>query len=236
MIKITHYNNTLVRSAEVNGIPHVFMYDVLEGIRSGSWSDYSQILNSDQGLVEDLGLLFFNGIWMIPVETLSQWLYSFSLRRMSVSIAELFRVYRRDLYKVLRVVWALPTEEIIITRSCGQSIPEYNEGLIYELAEVFVELGVPSGRVKQYVSDGESFGLLHFLELALADSFFGPRGHLVSTMIQYLEELPDGDRIFADINSILSHYTFEPTVYLDDYIDNINIELSELLSLFIGEL
>lgn len=236
MIKHSFYDGEAISSAEIDGVPHADMKGILTGVIPGAWPDYEQVLNSSQDLQYDLDIKFMEGYYWIPVANVSNWLFSFSLRTMQGNMYERFRIYRRDIEKVLRVTWAMPAEELVVSRYdpvwCGNE----DGTTIYELNNIFSAYGIPDEELQDIDEEGRVFGPLHYLEFVCGGTHCGSRGHLVCTQIQYIEELPNGGEIFDHINEILTREIPATTEYLDDYLDEINIFISGITSRFIGEL
>lgn len=236
MIKYSFYDGATIASVEVDGTPHADMRGILTGAIPGSWSDYEQVLNSSQDLQYDLDIKFVNGYYWIPVTNISNWLFSFSLRTMQGDMYEKFRVYRRDLEKVLRVTWAMTVENLVVSDHDPVWVGDGDGSSIYDLNNIFSSFGIPDEELQDIDEEGRVFGPLHYLEYVCGGTHCGSRGYLVCTQIQYIEELPNGDKIFDHINEVLSREIPPATGYLDDYLDELNTFISGITSQFIGEL
>ena len=236
MIKNINYDNKWLPSLEVDGVPHAMIRPLLEHIIPGAWDDYQQVLNSNDDFIFDLDVKCVQGTYIIPVTNISKWLYSFSLRNMSGELYERFRVFRRDVEKVYRVAWALEVEDLVVNRIEDEWRGGFDSHSIYELYNIFLSYGIPEEQLQDIDEEGRVHGPLHYLEYVCSGSYCGSRGHLVCDMIQYIESLPNGEQIFNHINESLSREIPGQVEYLDDYLDTLNVFISDELSRFIGEL
>lgn len=234
-MKVIKYNGSQVYSYEVDGTPYVSMKDVLSKAVKGSWSDYTQVLNSSEDIIVDLGVKCADGVWLVPVTNLSCWLFSFSLRNMKGETYDRFRVFRRDIEKVLRVAWALPVDDLFCK---DYSAPYAGEGsfTIWDLANIFLSYGLRDDEVEGASEEGEEFGPLHYIEYVAGSTSCGPRGSLLCEQIQYIEDMPNGSAIFQHINELLLYNLIPPATHLDDYLDDLNTFISFEASQFVGEL
>lgn len=235
MIKLVSYAGSTISSYEIDSVPHASMEDILTLAVQGSWGDYSQVLNSSSDLVYDLDVKCVDGKWLVPVVGISAWLYSFSLRNMKGDLYDRFRVFRRDLEKVVRVAWALPVDDLVCRI---YEAPYRGEGsyTIYDIASIFLSFGMTEDDLSGASKEGEMFGPLHYIEFIAGSTGCGPRGSLLCEQIQYIEDLPNGYLVFEHINDILALNLVPPTEYLDDYLDDINTFISLEATRFVGEL
>lgn len=239
MIKYTTYRSKNLVSMEIDGRPYADMERILDSIIKGAWPDYQQVLNSDEDMQIDLDVKYIDGRYWINVEKVSAWLFSFSLKNMKNSMYETFRMYRRDVEKALRVTWAMPVEDLIVTdrgyyMDCQ---PEYGIMTIHDLANIFSSYGVPDCHLEGVIDEGVAFGPLHYIEYIAGSTACGPRGYMLCEMIQYIEEMPMGSAIFDYINSALIHEIPQPPEgeFLDDYLDGLNVFIAYMASRFVGE-
>lgn len=235
MLKCSYYNGGLIRSYEIDGHPYASMEDILLGIVPDAWGDYSQILNSGEDMVFDLDIKCVDSLWLIPIPNVSCWLYSFSLRNKVGDTYELFRVYRRDVEKVLRATWAMHLDSELCMKECDE--PYNNEGSLnaadlYHTFSMFdipkVELG-PTNILQDH-------SMVLYIEHVAGGTSCGPRGHLLCEMIGYIEEMPNGIRILDFIDETLSHSMPFASNHLDEFLDELNYLISISLTRFIGEL
>lgn len=236
MIKYCAYDGAGIASIEIDGTPYADMEGILTSVVTGAWDDYVQVLNSSDDMQFDLGIKYVQDWYWIPVENISAWLFSFSIRNMRGEQYDRFRIYRRDIEKVFRVVWALPVENLVMSNYEAPWYDHDSDHSVYSLHSVFSAFGVPDEDLKDIDIEGRIYGPLHYIEYICGSSYCGPRGHLVAAMVQYLESLPDGDRIFSHINDMLSNSIPPMTEYLDEYLDELNIFISGETSRFVGEL
>lgn len=235
MIKLVSYAGSSINTYEIDGVPHASMSDILTLAVKGSWDDYTQVLNSSDDLVYDLDIKYVEHSWLVPVKNVSAWLYSFSLRNMKGDTYDRFRVFRRDVENVIRVAWALPVGDLVCK---AYEAPYQGEGLytIYDIASVFLSLGMTDDELCGASEEGEMFGPLHYIEFIAGSTGCGSRGSMLCEQIQYVEELPNGDAIFRHINEVLMLNLVPPTDYLDDYLDDLNTFISLEATRFVGEL
>lgn len=236
MIKHSYYDGGIITSAEIDGVPYANMKDILTNSVPGSWTDYEQVLNSSQDLQYDLDIKYIDGYYWIPVSRVSNWLFSFSLRTMQGSTYEKFRIYRRDLEKVLRVTWAIEVTDLVVSKFEPVWGGHSGDTSIYELNNIFSSYGVPDEELQDIDEEGRVFGPLHYLEYVCGGTHCGSRGNLVCQQIQYIEDLPNGDQIFSHVNEILIQEIPPASEYLDEYLDGLNAFISGITSQFIGEL
>lgn len=210
------------------------MEHILETLIEGSWGDYTQVLNSSADMVYDLDVKCVDETWLIPVTGVSTWLYSFSLRNMKGVTYDRFRVFRRDIEKVLRVAWALPVDNLVAKKYEA----EYHEGsfTMWDMANIFLSYGLKDEELEGSIGEGEAFGALHYLEYVAASTSCGSRGSLLCEQIQYIEDMPNGGDIFNHLNEVLITNLMPPTDYLDDYLDDLNTFISLEATRFVGEL
>lgn len=234
MIKLTYYNETLMKSFEIDGIPHADMQGILESVVPEGWGDYSQVLNSGMDLISDLDIKYMNGSWLIPVHSIGCWLYSFALRNKSGNIYETFRVYRRDIETAFRITWAMPVISVML-KECDVPYTEGGDWSAFDVYDIFerfelspVELEYPGDMNKVYITE--------YINHVASSTSCGPRGHLLSDQIQYIEALPNGLSILEFIDDELCRFLPTPKGGLDDYLDELNLVVSLAASRFIGEL
>ena len=234
MMKLVNYAGKSITSYEIDGTPYASMSDILELAVPGSWADYIQVLHSSEDTVYDLNIKCVEDVWLIPVTGVSSWLFSFSLRNMKGDMYEVFRVYRRDVEKVLRVAWALPVENLVCKK---YEAPYKGEGgfTVWDIANVFLTYGLLDEELEGVI-EGEVFGPLHYIEYIAGSTSCGPRGSLLCEQIQYIEDMPNGGDIFNHINEILMLNLVPPAEYLDSYLDDINTFISLEATRFVGEL
>lgn len=236
MIKYGFYDGRAIASIEIDGVPYADMEGILSLAIPGSWSDYEQVLNSSSDLQYDLDIQVIDERWVIPVVNISAWLFSFSIRAMDDEMRDRFRIFRRDVEKVLRVVWALPVDNLVPYDYHSPWDDIDTDGSIYSLHNIFHAFGIPEEDLMDIDEEGHVYGPLHYLEHVCGSTQCGPRGHMVCEMIQYIEQLPNGDRIFSHINDLLCRSVPPMTEYLDEYLDELNIFISGITSRFVGEL
>lgn len=233
MMKHVNYEGVLLPSLDIDGTPHALMSVILELIVEESWGDYQQILNSDEDLVDDLGIKQFEGDWVIPVTKVSAWLFTFNIRNMSFIMKTRFRTFRRDLEKSFRVAWALPVEDLVLKH---YEFPEFHIGVstITDIANIMMSLGVTESEVT--CTCGDDLDPLQYIEHIASGTSCGPRGQLLCEQIQYIEDMPNGHLIIQNINEMLTHAILEPESDLDDYLDALNAVISTEATHYIGEL
>lgn len=236
MIKHLTYEGRTFHSLEIDGNPYANMNEILTSIIPGSWDDYEQVLNSADDMVHDLDIVFIENNYWIPVQSISNWLFSFSLRNMQGDSYERFRIYRRDIEKVFRVVWALPVDNLILREVDSEWSGNDCDNSIFDIANIFDSYGIPEDQLQSFDDMEEVYSPVTYIEFICSSRECGPRGHLVTEQIQYIEELPNGDLIIDDINDILTMRIPPQEEYLDDYLDSINIFISSIASLYVGEL
>lgn len=236
MIKCSFYDNGVIHSIELDGVPYADMEDILSLAVPGSWRDYEQVLNSSSELQFDLDIKVVEDRFVIPVTSVSSWLFSISIKNMNDDMRERFRVFRRDVEKVLRVTWALPVDNLVLIDYNPEWYGDGSDLSIYVMHEVFHSFGIPEEDLMDIDEEGRVYGPLHYIEFVCGSSFCGPRGHLVCDMIQYIENLPNGDKIFEAISEQLMYSIPPSTEYLDDYLDTLNIFISGQASRFVGEM
>lgn len=236
MMKLVSYSGSIVNTYDIDGVPHASMADILTLAVPGSWNDYTQVLNSSEDMVYDLDAKYVEHNWLIPVRTISAWLYSFSLRNMKGDMYDRFRLFRRDLENVCRVAWALPVDDIVCRRYEAPYQGSPSSHTIYDIASIFLAYGLRDEDLEGCSEEGEMFGPLHYIEFIAGSTECGSRGAMLCEQIQYIEDLPNGELIFNHINEILSLNLVPPTDHLDEYLDDINTFISLEATRFIGEL
>lgn len=234
MMKLTCYLGSLLSSYEIDSVPHADMSQILTLAVPGSWGDYSQVLNSDSDLEFDLDLKCIDGTWLIPITAVTAWLFTFKLStRMKAEAYEIFRIFRRDLEKVLRVAWALPVDDLVLRNFEAPYRGESNLTM-WDISNVFLTYGLLDEELEG--SEVDDMTPIEYIEYIAAATSCGARGHLLCDQIQYIEDLPNGSDIFSHINEILTFNVIPPTDYLDDYLDLINSFISLEASRFVGEI
>ena len=226
MIKPISYAGTYLRSWDIESVPHADMEDLLEAIIEGSWSDYKQILNGYCGVAQDLNLKCIDGTWLIPVENVGNWLFSFSIQ--DLRSKNRFRVFRRDVEKVFRVAWALPVSDLCFT----YYEPEYVicRNSLWDISNIFLNYGLQEDDVSSILN----LTPIEYIGYVASNTYCGSRGYILSELIDYLEDLPE--EFFLHINEALLTNMVEPRGYLDDYLDDLNTYISLEASRFVGEL
>ncbi len=241
MHKFTQYRGKILNSLLIEEVPYVCMPDVLNDIVAGAWSDYQQVLNSDEDLKEDLSIKYLpddypeleSSGYHIPVYNLGRWLYSIKINSSSPVISTRFRLYRRDCEKSLRVTWGMPVGNL---HYHDVSLPyeEPTGNSVADLAVYFDECGIP----RDMISEGAGTMTLYDMIAHISGSTLcGRAGERLAEMLEYIEELPEAETIIAAIESRLEQSV--PSKLdddsLDEYLDRINSFISFIPTYFFGE-
>lgn len=237
MIKHSKYGSKLLVSMEIDGVPYASMKDILNSIIPGAWPDYEQVISNEEDMRLDLNIKYFDGMYLVPVTLVSCWLYAFSLKSMSAELYERFRVFRRDVEKVLKVTWALPVEDLFMYRPYVEHIEENCDRTLWDLNNIFSSYGISEDVLEGYLDDDHVLTPLEYIDTIASSRECGSRGALLSNTIQYAEDMPCSDLILSYLNQMWLWKGIPPEqAYLDDYLDTLNVIISGELSRFVGEL
>lgn len=239
MKKYTQYQNRVLVSAEIDGEPYVRMEEILDSIVPGAWSDYQQVINADEALKDDLGVIYVPGNYLngipsgqyIRVSSVSEWLYSINIRDASEEIKSRFRMFRRDCEKVLRITWAKPVEDPCFRRV---DVPYVQPSVctVADLANYMLHYGLTENTL--YSED--VVGVMDFIYHIAGSRECGENGKKLVSMLDYIEELPFSEYIIGRINDVFEVSVPEiDDAKLGEYIDKLNVTISFITSQFFGE-
>lgn len=232
MHKFTEYQGRVLNSVEYNGVPYARMGDIIECIVPGGWSDYEQVLNSDQGLIEDLDLIYLpddvfceaDG-WHIPVSKISCWLFTIKVRDCDDDMQDRFRTFRRDCEKSFRVTWGMDVEDV---RVRVREMPFQEQASYEELLWAFRSLGVP------VEDEPDELSIYDVLTNLASHSECGRAGQKLADMLTYIDDLPGGEYILEYIENYLLN-RLPDSVDLQDFLEELDRRVSFMASQFIGE-
>lgn len=237
MMKHTWYDCKYLISMEVDGSPYAVMQDILNHIIPGAWPDYEQVISNEDDMCMDLGIKYIDGMYLIPVDKISCWLYAFSLKNMSGPIYERFRVFRRDVEKSMRVTWSMPVEDLVMCDMEYHETSLNQEKSLWDLSNIFSSYGISDDVLEGCLEEGQKFGPMDFIAHIASSTECGPRGSLLAETIEYAEDMPCNGDILNHLNSMWIQDGVPTELdYLDDYLDTLNVIISGELSRFVGEL
>jgi len=240
MLKFTQFQGCILESVLVDDRAYANMQKILNSIIQDAWSDYEQVLNSSEDLIEDLGLVHVStdfGVeacgWHIPVDSVSNWLYTIKVKDCHKDIQSKFRTYRRRCEDSLRVTWGMPAGELIFTDIEWEYLGRDTKTELQDLAMIFEQFGVPRDIIKGGYSNG---GVYEMLQEIASSKYCGEAGRKLHDMLESIDNLPLGDRIIDYIEEHLPAYVPEMATKsnIDDFLDKINVTISFLSSKFFG--
>lgn len=235
MIKTIHYLGSEVDTYEINSTPCVNMKMLLESIIPDSWSDYVQVLNSSEDMINDLSILKVNSTWVIPVYSVNSWLFSFSLRNMRGPLYDAFRLFRRNFEKLCCVAWAA---DVIDLAWKGH---EYEYDPVKDpisISNIFHSYGISELSMEGYSEDHHQMNSIQYLGYVASSTECGPRGALLSDQIDYIENLPNAEYIFSALEEVLERviWAIDTESYsFDAFLDKLNSVISSETTKFFGE-
>lgn len=239
MNKYTQYDSRIIESILIDKKVYASMTNILNNILPGAWDDYQQILNSENNLMEDLGVLHLpddcitdvhSTGYFIPITNVSRWLYTINIKASKESLQNRFRMYRRDCENSLRVTWSMEAEDLIINKIdwITPDLDQYNLRHS-EYSEMFRIYGIPI--IPSVINNGRILDLIY--EAAASDKA-GPYGKNLVKTIDYISDLPLSDMMLDYIDDCISSGKLE-CVDIDSMFSNIDTTASFLVTHFIGE-